>query len=37
MNTADFFEKGTGLLALSISDLLIINIWTKDVGLYKGS
>ena len=32
-----FFEKSTGLFALALSDLLIINVFTTSVGTYNGS
>ena len=31
------FEQTTSLFALAIADVLMINMWTHDIGRYKGS
>jgi hypothetical protein len=31
------FEQTTSLFALAIADVLIINMWTQDVGRHTGS
>lgn len=31
-----FYAKSTGIFALALSQVLVINIWTQNVGQYEG-